>query len=425
MSEISDTYACDRCTYVQSSNAEKCEMCDTPNPNRSKLRKENDDKVIKCPTCTFDNTGDFITVCAMCGHEFDLDNSVVKKLRTSDDDSDEKDDEEEDEDEDEDDYDDFELPMPQNKNKTQKIIEAVEIAMNEDELQSYYNQYISVLKEQRQQTKTFSDQQLHEIVTQLFNSLQYKHEQPEGQLIYKCCQICLDKDESVILMNACGHRMICRDDFHQYLSTRIRDGDLLPWIPCPAEICNVPCDAKTIIERGSLTHAELASFIITYMLKKLSRNENFITCVQCQQGGFLQIGSPRKEEVICQICNVKQTIEKGSDGDLDLAFKEMIQSGELRECPTCRLLTLKEKGLCNVIECAKCGVWWNWRTREQGHSEKDLKQKARMNGTLWEPGELRYQQDLERRNPEEFKALLERNGIKYNPNYVRGGWNDH
>ncbi|CAF4419551.1 unnamed protein product, partial [Adineta steineri] len=61
MSEISDTYACDRCTYVQSSNAEKCEMCDTPNPNRSKLRKENDDKVIKCPTCTFDNTGDFIT----------------------------------------------------------------------------------------------------------------------------------------------------------------------------------------------------------------------------------------------------------------------------------------------------------------------------------------------------------------------------
>jgi hypothetical protein len=124
-----------------------------------------------------------------------------------------------------------------------------------------------------------------------------------------------------------------------------------------------------------------------------------------------------------------------------IAFKQMIQSGELRECPTCRLLTLKEKGLCNVIECAKCGIWWNWRTKEQGHDGKHLKQRARMNGTLWEPGinyyksfvlfvkclflgELSYQQDLQRRNPTEFISLLERNGIKYNPNYVRGGWND-
>ena len=36
-------------------------------------------------------------------------------------------------------------------------------------------------------------------------------------------------------------------------------------------------------------------------------------------------------------------------------------------------------------------------------------------------GELVYQQTLERSNPAEFKALLERNGIKYNPHYVRGG----
>ena len=112
--------------------------------------------------------------------------------------------------------------------------------------------------------------------------------------------------------------MICPDDFHQYLSTRIRDGDLLPWIPCPAEVCSVPCDARNIIEDGRLSHGELLSFIVMYMSKKLARNENFITCVNCQQGGFLQFGAPRKEEVTCQVCNVKQTIEKGTDGDLDV-----------------------------------------------------------------------------------------------------------
>jgi hypothetical protein len=114
--------------------------------------------------------------------------------------------------------------------------------------------------------------------------------------------------------------MICPDDFHHYLSIRIRDGDLLPWIPCPAEICNVPCSAENIIEDGRLTHSELLSFLIKYMLKKLSRNENFITCIHCEQGGFLQIGPAIKQTVICQVCNYKQTIEKGSDGDLDIGM---------------------------------------------------------------------------------------------------------
>ena len=43
-----------------------------------------------------------------------------------------------------------------------------------------------------------------------------------------------------------------------------------------------------------------------------------------------------------------------------------------------------------------------------------------MAGTLWEPGELAYQQGLQRSDPGAFKALLERNGVEYNPNYVRG-----
>ncbi|CAF5208492.1 unnamed protein product, partial [Rotaria magnacalcarata] len=116
---------------------------------------------------------------------------------------------------------------------------------------------------------------------------------------------------------ACGHRVVCIKDFNHYLSVLIRDGNILPWIPCPAETCLVPCHIKNIIEDGSLTYSELLSFLTTYMLKKLSRNENFITCIQCGKGGFLQMGPPKKQKVQCPICNEKQVIEKGADGDLD------------------------------------------------------------------------------------------------------------
>jgi hypothetical protein len=114
--------------------------------------------------------------------------------------------------------------------------------------------------------------------------------------------------------------VICSADFHLYLSARISDGDILPWIPCPAETCFVPCHVENIIKDGHLTYSELSSFLTLYMLKKLSRNENFITCIKCQKGGFLQMGEPKKQTLVCPICNEKQTIEKGVDGDLDIGM---------------------------------------------------------------------------------------------------------
>ena len=74
------------------------------------------------------------------------------------------------------------------------------------------------------------------------------------------------------------------------------------------------------------------------------------------------------------------------------------------------------------VYCGQCGIYWNWRTRETGNSSTEMKSRARQQGTLWEPGELQYQQYLQKTNLKEFIKLLERNGIKYDPNYRRGGW---
>ena len=81
---------------------------------------------------------------------------------------------------------------------------------------------------------------------------------------------------------------------------------------------------------------------------------------------------------------------------------------------------MKEYGVCNVIECQQCSIVWNWRNRQTGRTTTELKQKARARGTLWEPGELQYQSNLQRTNKAEFVKLLERNGVKYDPHYRRG-----
>lgn len=37
------------------------------------------------------------------------------------------------------------------------------------------------------------------------------------------------------------------------------------------------------------------------------------------------------------------------------------------------LLCCQEYGVCNVLQCAKCGIWWNWATRDTGKDSRALK----------------------------------------------------
>ena len=106
----------------------------------------------------------FFVVCEMCEYEFKTDNDSNKRSLSD-----------EEEDDDEENYDDayyddddetYEVSMPQNKDKKRKPIEAVEKAMTDDEITSYYNQYISVLKDQRQQT-TNTNSLLRGLIDQL------------------------------------------------------------------------------------------------------------------------------------------------------------------------------------------------------------------------------------------------------------------
>ena len=67
---------------------------------------------------------------------------------------------------------------------------------------------------------------------------------------------------------------------------------------------------------------------------------------------------------------------------------------------------------CNSIQCAGCEVWFNWATLRTSSSKAGTLSV----GPAWQPGEREYQMSLPEK---EKKELLERNGIEYDPNYVR------
>ena len=84
----------------------------------------------------------------------------------------------------------------------------------------------------------------------------------------------------------------------------------------------------------------------------------------------------------------------------------MLHEGEL----TVESLDKASKGIVRRLVCPSCKEPFS----------REVKEKARQRGTLWEPGELQYQQTLQQSDPSAFKNLLERNGMHYDPNYRRG-----
>jgi len=249
-------------------------------------------------------------------------------------------------------------------------------------------------------------------------------EEKNNEKIFNECQVCNteidnEKCRMVTMKQYCNHAMICEDCFQIYLKTKIKDEDVIPWLPCPAPNCLQPIHPHLLMK---LDNKDLLNFSGSFIRKHLARNPNWIPCrndKNCRYGFVVLKNDEQECTKKCERCSYSQVVSRNPIKS-DQGFQEMLKIGALRLCPKCEFPTMKDKGLCNVMQCGQCGIWWNWKTREFGTNSRDLKNKARARGTLWEHGELQYQQILQRENPDEFKKLLERNGIEYDESYIRG-----
>lgn len=232
------------------------------------------------------------------------------------------------------------------------------------------------------------------------------------------CQICYSA--APVVIEGCGHRSACADCVAGHAAARGGAGsaDVAAWVPCPAVGCEEPLGPRHLMSLGS-------GFPVAWLSKQLVRLPEWAPCASASSraapcpGGVLVTRANEGSTAPCPVCAAGVLCARRAEAE-DPAVAKMVADGTVRHCPGCRFPTLKEFGVCNIICCEQCGGWWNWRTGELGTSSKQLKDRARQRGTLWEPGELAFQQTLQQSDPAAFKALLERNGVKFNPHYQRG-----
>lgn len=72
------------------------------------------------------------------------------------------------------------VEQPKVKDKEERKADAVEKPMEDRDLVPFYNRYILLMKDCKQQKKSCTEEELHEYLTDLFNTLQYKNDQSDG-----------------------------------------------------------------------------------------------------------------------------------------------------------------------------------------------------------------------------------------------------
>ena len=171
--------------------------CGTPNPNHPGAKDTyadfSSDGTVTCSSCRAINVGNMTTssfsresmtsitefsllACEFCGMLFDHSSNSAKRSRPTHFSNNESDRRRQ--------FQSVILDISRIRHKDDKqpkTIEAVEKSMDEDDLQRYYSQYISAVREQREPSKSLTEKQLHALVTQLFQSLQYSNHQADGE----------------------------------------------------------------------------------------------------------------------------------------------------------------------------------------------------------------------------------------------------
>eukprot|EP00494_Astrolonche_serrata_P027130 UN27393 len=151
---------------------------------------------------------------------------------------------------------------------------------------------------------------------------------PEGKKSDKksqnteACGVCYCEFENdAVKMKTCGHTTCCDSCFVQYVKIRIKDDDVMPWIPCPEEDCRGNIDVTQIIQHCDVE--TLNKLIHLLCSKNLIRNSRWVGCKtdKCECG-FL-VPDDYKGKMKCQICGTKQKVSH--DVLEDDSMKELLK----------------------------------------------------------------------------------------------------
>ena len=277
------------------------------------------------------------------------------------------------------------------------------------------------------------DSKVREVVYQMYKYFRVKHpvehvDHSKLEQGGKCSTCLVDFGGSVtpahLSAEAGGNNTICVDCLRAHLTVKIEEESVTPWICSPClNFTSQPLSAGNVLllwdaypnpNHAAQNRKLILNFIKLHCRQRAQQElkDDFVVCDKCEFG-VCKSSNPTIHD--CPNCLVPLPVVV-----IDDTMQKMLDDGSMRKAPCCGQLHVKQHGVCNIIQCQACNMFFNWSSNDVGKDSKVLKQKARQANTLWQPGEQEFQANLAATDKQAFIKLLEDNGVKYDPNYVPG-----
>ena len=188
----------------------------------------------------------------------------------------------------------------------------------------------------------------------------------------KNCRICFNK---VICRSLRRYESFCDNCFRQYITLKLYDADIQSI--CYPE-CTVPISESKL--RSILPNRDFLRYAKIKLLLIHKAHKRFCRCPKLRCKGF--DFSLQNNRYICAICDYPFCFVCKNEFIGDICLKCLNRRkcrvnccffiwklfSNSKECPNCKILTLKNEG-CKHMTCTRCGYSWCWicRRRYQSH----------------------------------------------------------
>ena len=174
------------------------------------------------------------------------------------------------------------------------------------------------------------------------------------------CAVCMEEfgdgaaRQPFRLQAGCGHGILCRRCTQEYCAQKVKDRECFPWLTCPVAECKQRIAPRDLVRLIDDTDGAEVSLPIRFIVARPQDGGVPEWVLARRSPARLVFLLTAKADGSSVVKSVAEPTPKAKENRSRSVIQRLIADQAIRPCPKCGRQSMKDRGVCNVIQCMKC-----------------------------------------------------------------------